>query len=113
MIQVTRSVTRKGSASPNKATLGERSELAEDCLGKGWSSLMRALRPRSEVYIRKRKMRRLQPERRPSGPMKILWSVEGGAEAGAGLTCSLAEGSMDSFKGRSFCDGEYTQHRGG
>ena len=68
---------------------------------------MRALTPRSDAARSVMKIRRLQPARRPSAPMKILYRVDGVAGAGGGglggsagvLSCAFGGRFIESSTG--------------
>src|SRR5277367_518289 len=91
IIQVTKRVMRKGTDSPTKPNSGDISFGGPAVLGGGgWR--MRPIRFAQKAMAAKiaRKISRLQPARRPSLPMKILWTAEGCVGGRGSVTANVA-----------------------
>src|SRR5215831_13230482 len=106
MIQVATKVIRKGRASAKNPKLGGISPIGAPLGGRRCilSAIMPT--PRNNRLTIKMNMRRLQPARRPSVPIKILRRTDacggtdgGGEDSGGPLPGSGAARSIESFKG--------------
>jgi hypothetical protein len=77
MIQVTRTVIRKGTSSAIYPKLGDISIGAAVFGAGGWSMCPMRFAQKAMSAKIAMKMSRLQPARKPSFPIKILWRVDG------------------------------------
>jgi hypothetical protein len=99
-------VIRKGRASAKNPKLGEISPVGALLGGRRCILSAIMLTPRNNRPTIKMNMKRLQPARRPSEPIKILRRTDacggtdcGGKDSGGPLPGSGAERSIESFKG--------------
>src|SRR5208337_1074949 len=100
MIQVTKRTTRNEIESAENKRVADISETVFAVFGAaGWSLWPMAAAQKIMAAQRAMKMSRLQPARRPSLPMKILWRAEGCAGGMGSVGVNVAS----PFKGPSSC----------